>query len=217
MTCKDKDDIFTLIGAENGRCALPSTGTLALVRDPTDPIFEKYKVDCNDAYYAYNEYTDCDNTLAESFKPIHIFDAASEKRVLDMNKSYMGLAKKAARDRGVSESASAYKEYVKLLEARHEDLEERLVVKREAMPTQCTASANWLAGSGGRNANLVLKADSCFTLVYSGLLTHAQFTKCMKYSGDEDPFEQQAFALFYKPNFASVAEADIKTEFEEFM
>lgn len=39
----------------------------------------------------------------------------------------------------------------------------------------------------------------------------------MKYSGDENTFEQRAFELFYKPDFASVPEASIKAEFESFM
>ena len=57
LTCKDLDHVLRKEdGKEYGKCALPSTGTYELVQNPTDEIYEQYKVDCNKAYYRYVNY-----------------------------------------------------------------------------------------------------------------------------------------------------------------
>jgi hypothetical protein len=93
LTCVDLDHVFFKGDGDNGRCALPSIGTVELVATPTDIIYEHYKEgkasgmdrdggDCNQAYYDYREYNNCDNYLARNFDPIHIFDSKNEDRII---------------------------------------------------------------------------------------------------------------------------------------
>jgi len=105
-------------GQDSGRCAIPSTGTATLVAHPTAEIYEEYKVDCNKAYYRYAGYRDCDDTLADSFSPVHIFDAGNEDTLIALNQAYVDTMSKAVRDTGVRAENADYKEFVELLETK---------------------------------------------------------------------------------------------------
>lgn len=184
LTCVDLDHIFFKGDDVNGRCTLPSTGTVELVASPTNNIYEHYKEgkasdlrtkdggDCNQAYYEYREYNGCDNYLASNFDPIHIFDSKNENRIIELNKVYSALEKKKVRDKGVREESSKYREYVRLLELREADLANNLRSGR-SIPRECQASANWLATNNGDSPTLSLNADSCFIMTYSGWLSHS--------------------------------------------
>jgi len=88
LTCSDLDHVLQKGDGDAGRCTLPSTGTVDLVANPTEEIWEQYKYDCNHAYYDYKDYNTCDDWLADNLSPIHIFESKYDEKVYKMNDVY---------------------------------------------------------------------------------------------------------------------------------